>query len=87
MYIKVSYTINQPIIKVTTSDSQIYVKVVSPSPIYVKVGDSASGGSYISRLDQLEDVSATSASNGDVLQYVSSTGLWTKTSSINFGTW
>jgi len=32
-------------------------------------------------------VSALNASDGDVLQYVSSTGLWTKTSSINFGTW
>jgi hypothetical protein len=87
MYIKVSYTINQPIIKVTNSTSSMYVRVTSPSPIYVKVGDSGSGGSYISRLDQLEDVSALSASDGDVLQYVSSTGLWTKTSSINFGSW
>jgi hypothetical protein len=38
-------------------------------------------------LDELHDVSALNPSNGDVLQYVSSTGLWTKTSSINFGTW
>lgn len=38
-------------------------------------------------LDELHDVSAGSPSDGDVLQYVSSTGLWTKTSSINFGTW
>jgi len=87
MYIKVNYTINQPIIKVTTSTSNVYVKVTSPSPIYINLSDSTSGGSYISRLDQLEDVSALSPSNGDVLQYVSSTGLWTKTSSINFGTW
>jgi frataxin-like iron-binding protein CyaY len=35
----------------------------------------------------LEDVSATSPSDGDVLQYVSSTNKWTKTNSINFGTW
>ena len=87
MYIKVNYTINQPIIKVTTSTSNVYVKVVSPAPIYINFGDNASGGSYINRLVQLEDVSASGASDGDVLQYVASTGLWTKTSSINFGTW
>jgi hypothetical protein len=34
-----------------------------------------------------QNISANSPSDGDVLQYVSSTGLWTKTSSINFGTW
>ena len=87
MYIKINYNITQPIIKVTTSTSNMYVRVTSPAPIYVRVGDGSTGGSYISRLDQLEDVSALNASNGDVLQYVSSTGLWTKTSSINFGTW
>jgi hypothetical protein len=38
-------------------------------------------------LSTLYDVSALNASDGDVLQYVASTGLWTKTSSINFGTW
>ena len=38
-------------------------------------------------MDELHDVAAQSPSDGDVLQYVSSTGLWTKTSSINFGTW
>jgi hypothetical protein len=87
MYIKINYNITQPIIKVTTSTTNMYVRVTSPSPIYVKIGDSVSGGSYINRLVQLEDVSALNANNGDVLQYVSSTGLWTKTSSINFGTW
>lgn len=30
-------------------------------------------------LDEIHDVSALSPSNGDVLQYVTSTGLWTKT--------
>ena len=35
----------------------------------------------------LSDVSAASPNDGDVLQYVSSTNKWTKTSSINFGTW
>lgn len=38
-------------------------------------------------LDEVHDVSAANPSDGDVLQYVASTGLWTKTSSINFGTW
>ena len=38
-------------------------------------------------MDELHDVAAQSPSDGDVLQYVASTGLWTKTSSINFGTW
>lgn len=35
----------------------------------------------------LDDVSAASPSDGDVLQYVASTNKWTKTNSINFGTW
>jgi hypothetical protein len=87
MYIKINYNITQPIIKVTTSTSNVYVKVTAPAPIYINIGDSVSGGSYINRLVQLEDVSALNASDGDVLQYVASTGLWTKTSSINFGTW
>lgn len=38
-------------------------------------------------MDELHNVAAQNPSDGDVLQYVSSTGLWTKTSSINFGTW
>jgi len=38
-------------------------------------------------LDEIHDVSAQNPSDGDVLQYVASTDLWTKTSSINFGTW
>jgi hypothetical protein len=38
-------------------------------------------------IEELHNVSAQNPSDGDVLQYVSSTGLWTKTSSINFGTW
>lgn len=38
-------------------------------------------------MDELHDVAAQSPSDGDVIQYVASTGLWTKTSSINFGTW
>jgi hypothetical protein len=38
-------------------------------------------------MDEIHDVAALNPSDGDVLQYVASTGLWTKTSSINFGTW
>lgn len=38
-------------------------------------------------LDEIHDVSAQNPNDGDVLQYVASTGLWTKTSSINFGSW
>jgi hypothetical protein len=38
-------------------------------------------------LDELHGVFCPTPSDGDVLQYVASTGLWTKTSSINFGTW
>jgi ribosomal protein L35AE/L33A len=216
MYIKVSYTINQPIIKVTTSTSNVYVKVSTPSPTFIKIGSDGGGGAsesaltllqyvrnqtgatvtkgtvvYISgatgntstiskaiattdgtsaqtlglikddianngfgyvvvfgkvsglntsaynegnqlylsptvagtytttkpyapyhlvyigivtrshpnqgtievrvqngyELDEIHDVSAQNPSDGDVLQYVASTDLWTKTSSINFGTW
>jgi hypothetical protein len=86
MYIKINYNITQPIIRLTDNSSNIIMKVVPQAPIYIKVGEGGAG-SYISRLSQLEDVSALSPSDGDVLQYVSSTGLWTKTSSINFGTW
>lgn len=38
-------------------------------------------------LDELHGVTCANPSDGDCLQYVASTGLWTKTSSINFGTW
>lgn len=38
-------------------------------------------------MDEIHDVAAQSPTNGDVIQYVSSTGLWTKTSSIDFGSW
>lgn len=38
-------------------------------------------------LDELHGVLCPNPADGDVLQYVASTGLWTKTSSINFGTW
>ena len=216
MYIKVNYTINQPIIKVTQTNSSVYVRVSTPSPTYIKVGSDGGSGAvesaltllqyvrnqsgstmakgtivYISgatgntptiskaiatgdatsaqtlgvvkddianngfgyvvvfgkvsgldtqaltegqqlylsgttagaytttkpyapihlvyigivtrshptqgtievrvqngyEMDELHDVAAQSPNDGDVLQYVASTGLWTKTSSINFGTW
>lgn len=38
-------------------------------------------------IEELHDVAALNPNNGDVLQYVTSTGLWTKTSSIDFGSW
>jgi ribosomal protein L35AE/L33A len=38
-------------------------------------------------LDEIHDVYAQNPQNGDVLQYVSSTGLWTTTNSIDFGSW
>jgi ribosomal protein L35AE/L33A len=38
-------------------------------------------------MDELHDVAAQNPNDGDVIQYVDSTGLWTKSSSINFGTW
>lgn len=216
MYIKVNYTINQPIIKVTQTNSSVYVRVTAPSPTYIKVGTDGGSGAvesaltllqyvrnktgstiakgsvvYISgatgntpditkaiatgdstsaqtlgivkddianngfgyvvvfgkvsglntsaldegqqlylspttagaytttkpyapyhlvyvgivtrshptlgtievrvqngyEMDELHDVAALNPNDGDVLQYVASTGLWTKTSSINFGTW
>lgn len=38
-------------------------------------------------MDELHDVVAKNAIDGQVLQFVASTGLWTKTSSIDFGSW
>jgi len=38
-------------------------------------------------LEELHNVAAQSPSNGDLLQYVSSTDLWTKTSVLDFGVW
>lgn len=216
MYIKVNYTISQPIIKLNQTNNSVYMRVTSPSPIYIKVGSDSGGGIadsaysllqyvrnrtgstigkgsvvYISgatgnvpditkaiatsdatsaqtlgmvrgdilnndfgyvvvfgkvngldtqsltegqqlylsgttagayttikpyapihlvyvgivtrshpnqgtievmiqngfEMDEIHDVASRNPSDGDVIQYVSSTGLWTKTSSINFGTW
>ena len=38
-------------------------------------------------LDELHNVSAQSPSDGMIISYVSSTGLWTKTNTIDLGTW
>ena len=59
---------------------------------YVEYAHQNNGKLYIKvqtsyEIDELHNVAAVNASDGDVLQYVGSTGLWTKTSSINFGTW
>jgi len=59
---------------------------------YVEYAHSQNGKIYVKimngwEISELHDVAATNPSDGDVLQYVASTGLWTKTSSINFGSW
>jgi nitrogen fixation protein len=59
---------------------------------YVEYAHSQHGKIYVKimngwEIGELHDVAALNPDDGDVLQYVSSTGLWTKTSSINFGTW
>lgn len=79
----------------TTAGAFTNVMPESPQNIVVLafVVNSANNGTiairptFAGQLKETQDVSASSPSDGDVLQYVSSTGLWTKTSSINFGTW
>ena len=56
MYIKIDYTINQPVIKVTTSTSNVYVRVITPSPVFVKVGANGGGGASESALTLLQYV-------------------------------
>lgn len=38
-------------------------------------------------MDELHDVAALNPTDGDLLQYVASTSLWTKTSVLDFGVW
>jgi hypothetical protein len=38
-------------------------------------------------LDELHNVSAQSPSDGMIISYVASTQLWTKTNTIDLGTW
>ena len=56
MYIKIDYTINQPIIKVTTSTSNVYVRATVPSPVFVKVGANGGGGASDSALSLIQYV-------------------------------
>jgi frataxin-like iron-binding protein CyaY len=85
--------ITEQSVAVEVTDTQINVNVTT-NEIDIEsteqvVNISASSGIIYNAnsLAGLEDVSATSPSDGDVLQYVSFTNKWTKTSSINFGTW
>ena len=77
MYIKIDYTITQPIIKVTTSTSNVYVKVTTPSPVYVKVGANGGGGASESALTLLQYVrnqSGGTMAKGTVVYISGATG-------------
>jgi frataxin-like iron-binding protein CyaY len=85
--------ITEQSVAVSVTDTQINVNVTT-NEIDIEsteqvVNISASSGIVYNAnsLAGLEDVSAANPSDGDVLQYVSSTNKWTKTNSINFGTW
>jgi frataxin-like iron-binding protein CyaY len=85
--------ITEQSVAVSVTETQINVNVTTneidiESTEQVVNISASSGIVYNSNtLAGLEDVSAASPSDGDVLQYVSSTNKWTKTNSINFGTW
>lgn len=72
---QVDVNVNTSVVDINSSNEVIEI-VASTGIIY-----------NANSLAGLSDVSAASPSDGDVLQYVSSTNKWTKTSSINFGTW
>lgn len=72
---QVDVNINTSVVDINSSNEVVEI-VASTGIIY-----------NANSLAGLSDVSAASPSDGDVLQYVSSTNKWTKTSSINFGTW
>lgn len=77
MYIKVSYTINQPIIKVTTSTSNVYVKVSTPSPTFIKIGSDGGGGASESALTLLQYVrnqTGATVTKGTVVYISGATG-------------
>lgn len=80
--IKIVYSDTNPTIKVTYDVTNVTIGGQQFTPVYIKMNYTEKN--YLSTL---YDVSSLNASDGDVLQYISSTGLWTKTSSINFGTW
>ncbi len=77
MYIKVSYTINQPIIKVTTSTSNVYVKVSTPSPTFIKIGSDGNSGAVESALTLLQYVrnqTGATVTKGTVVYISGATG-------------
>jgi hypothetical protein len=81
-FIKIVYSVTNPTIKVTYDVTNVTIGGQQNAPVFIRMDYAEKN--YLSTL---YDVSALNASDGDVLQYVSSTGLWTKTSSINFGSW
>ena len=89
----IELSITEQSIDVSVTEQQIDVNVntsvvgVNSSNEVVEIVASTGIIYNANSLAGLSDVAATSPSDGDVLQYVSSTDKWTKTSSINFGTW
>ena len=77
MYIKIDYTINQPIIKVTTSTSNVYVRATAPSPVYVKVGANGGGGagdSALSLIQYVRNRTGETIAKGSVVYISGATG-------------
>lgn len=89
----IELSITEQSIDVSVTEQQIDVNVntsvvdINSSNEVVEIVASTGIIYNANSLAGLSDVSAASPSDGDVLQYVSSTNKWTKTSSINFGTW
>jgi len=91
-----SYTAGDTLYLGATAGTLTATKPYAPNHlVYIGVVEKANNGNgrlYVRvqngyEMDELHDVAAQNPSDGDVIQYVASTGLWTKTSSINFGTW
>ena len=77
MVIKVSYTINQPIIRITDTSNNIVIRVVPPSPIYIKAGSSNGGGAVDSALTLLQYVrnqTGSTIAKGSVVYINGATG-------------
>lgn len=89
----IELSITEQSIDVSVTEQQIDVNVntsvvdINSSNEVVEIVASTGIIYNANSLAGLSDVSAASPSDGDVLQYVASTDKWTKTSSINFGTW
>jgi len=89
----IELSITQQSIDVSVTEQQIDVNVntsvvgVNSTNQVVEV-EASTGILYNAmELAGLSDVAAVNPNDGDVLQYVAATDKWTKTSSINFGTW